>query len=122
MTIIKITLEHQNGKLFYTDSKENIIEVLKNLPKIQWKKTGTREELFTKYKTILEFVAKERGYTKEDFNRTIKRLIFPMFEDFPEYFISNFSDKDEKYSSKNLTLKGLQAAIINLEDLKNHLK
>jgi len=115
-SIIKISLEKNDGTMYYVTDAIDIEAITKVFPKVKFHKTTDKETLRRKYRAILTDAAKKKGYTREQLHESLKPILFGKFKDFPEYFI----DATKGNSTTNLTLEGLSALIENLNDFLNN--
>jgi hypothetical protein len=108
----KITIEYEDGTLWYSDNINDMRAIGMVLPNIHWKKTTTIAKLRNKYHALLEELCKntESGYTKASLHEAMKPLIMKKFIDFPQFFTTGVPE----YSTRSLNHEGWSAMIDQL--------
>jgi hypothetical protein len=118
--INKIVLHDHTGQYHTITQNDAIIAVLKAIKAINppYVSSPTINVLQRKYYALLTQYAHSLGYTKEDLHLAVKPILFNKLKEFPSYFIQ----QNLEPSIANLTVEGLQALLINMEDFFNNLE
>lgn len=120
MSIVKITIEQEDGSTYYLIDKVDLVKAMKSFPKgLSWHKTATIEVLQHKYFAMLTELAKNTnsGNSKTDLHNSLKPMLLTNIKEFTHYYRGNKITE----STKDLNAEGWSAIIEQLRVVANDI-